>query len=135
MISYDQLGRAEDSIIVFQLNGVQDLVYAAVKRYSSRVVSGEIYYETIYFLKRSNSLDNNIDIRLMDHNVRFADSPLDLEWGWYRPSECKGMFPNRMGWYYNTGSARTFETIKKQIILEFEKIKQVYDRNTNVLYR
>jgi hypothetical protein len=132
MISYDQLGRPEDSIIVFQLNGVQDLVYAVVKNHTG--CSREPFYETIYFLKKSNSVVN-IDPHLMDANVLFAGSPLDSEWGWHRPSECRGMFPNHMGWYYNTGSARTFEAIKKEILREFEKIKQVYDRNTNVQYR
>ena len=132
MISYDQLGRAEDSIIVFQLNGVQDLVYAVVKNHIGD--SREPFYETIYFLK-SNELGYIIDPRLIDPNVKFAGARLDLEWGWHRPAECRGMFPNHMGWYYNTISARTFETIKKEILREFEKIKNVYDRNTSVLYR
>ena len=133
MISYDQLGRPEDSIIVFQLNGVQDLVYAVVKNHTE--IARESFYETIYFLKKSNFVDYNIDLRLVDPNVKFADEPLDLEWGWHRPAECRGMFPNHMGWYYNTRGTRTFESIKKEILREFEKIKNVYDRNTSVLYR
>ena len=134
MISYDQLGRPEDSIIVFQLNGVQDLVYAVVKNHTG--CSREPFYETIYFLKKSNSVDYNIiDPRLMDVNAQFAGSPLDFEWGWHRPAKCRGMFPNHKGWYYNTCRTRSFETIKKEILQEFEKIKKVYDRNTNVLYR
>ena len=132
MIYYDQLGRPEDSIIVFQLNDVQDLVYAVIKNIGD---SRSPFYETIYFLKKSNELGCSIDSRLIDPNVTFAGARLDLEWGWHRPSECRGMFPNHMGWYYNTISARTFETIKKEILREFEKIKNVYDRNTSVLYR
>ena len=132
MISYDQLGRAEDSVIVFQLNGVQDLVYAVVKNHTSR----EPFYDTIYFLKKSVDCKYNIiDSRLISVNVLFAGSPLDSEWGWHRPNECRGMFPNHMGWYYNTDRNRTFKNIKKEIICEFEKIKKVYDRNTDVRYR
>ena len=94
----------------------------------------EPYYETIYFLKKAN-YDYNIDLRLVDPNVEFAGARLDLEWGWHRPNVCQGMFPDHMGWYYNTRSTRTFESIKKEILHEFEKIKKAYDRNTNIQYR
>jgi len=83
-------------------------------------------YNLLFAIKASKN-PSYINPLLVDENVRFGGCPLDINWGWYAPSQ-EGIPGGYKGWWHTGGF---YNNISSIIETEFKKIKEVYFRNLN----